>query len=187
MELEDFEPEPPIIGELRRVITDAFDEVKSESRLDLDYEVAETVRFEQGQVSWFDRLPLNRTQIQVRLSHQALSTVTGNLIHKSGEFLIVAGEKFEYLVNNKYLVGISGLDARATFSRQPNTISWLENVWFHDLCDRQVFGSWYLVGGEVVSGECLRSGFDAIDIRQREDCMTIPKRALVAAQIPLFG
>ena len=186
MDLEDFDSESPLIGELRRVMSDAFDDVNSELRLDLDYEVAETVRYEQGQVSWLDRLPVNRAQIQVRLSHQGLATVTGNLIHKSGEFLIVAGEKYEYLVNNKYLVAISGLDSRATFSPQPNSLSWLENVWFHDLCDRRVFSSWYLDGGEVISGECLRSGFDAIDVRQRDDCVTIPKRSLVAARIPLF-
>jgi hypothetical protein len=184
MEPED--SDSPLIGELCRVMSDAFDDVKSELRLDLDYEVAETVRYEQGQVSWLDRLPVNRSEIQVRLSHQGLTKVTGNLIHKSGEFIIVAAERFEYLVNCKYLVTISGLNSKATFSPQPNTLSWLENVWFHDLCDRQLFSSWYVDGGEVISGECLRSGFDAIDVKQRDEYVTIPKRSLVAARIPLF-
>ena len=177
------DPESRLLTELHQVLSQALGDIESETRLDQDYEVAETVRFEQAQISWFDRLPEPGGELQLLIAHKALPAVSGELVHKSGDFLILATGNFHYLINSQYVTAITGLTNLSTRAGRMDSISWLENVWFHDLCDRRVIGNWFLAGSQVVTGECIRSGFDSLDISQNLGLMTVPKRQLVAASV----
>lgn len=185
MDPENYDSESQLFQELSQVLGEAFLDVESESRLDLDYEVAETVRYEQGQVSWRDRARNSDTELEIYLSHPELPRLNGSLTHVSGDFIIVNSKPAQFLINSNSINAIAGLDDLATISTRPDSISWLENVWFHDLCDRIVDASWYLTGGQVVHGQCVRSGFDAIDVVCGGKVLTIPKVAIAAAKIPL--
>ena len=187
MNPENNEFESQLFNELSQVLGEAFSEVESETRLDLDYEVAETIRYEQGQISWRDRARNSDGELEIHIAHSELARVTGSLIHQSGDFLVVSSNLAQYLINSNSISAIQGLSGLAKLSSGPDSISWLENVWFHDLCDRIVEASWYLLGGTVIQGSCVRSGFDAIDVTTREKQITIPKSAIVVARIPIYS
>jgi hypothetical protein len=181
------EPDSILFNELRLVMGDAYADFMSESRLDMDYEVAETVRYEQGQISWRDRTRTSDCEIEVFLAHPELPRVTGSLASQSSDFLILKSHLFQYLVNSNFVSAVRGLHDLATINTQFDSVSWLENVWFHDLCDRIVEVNWYLVSGQVMQGHCIRSGFDAVDISGGDSTFTIPKSAIVAARVPILG
>jgi hypothetical protein len=63
--MESAEFESLLIAELNRVLLQAAQEVESEERLDLAYEVLETVRYEQAHVSWLDRLRNTASPIEI--------------------------------------------------------------------------------------------------------------------------
>lgn len=175
--------ESRLISEFQQLLGEAFLEVEGESRLDVDYEVAETIRYEQGHVSWRDRARNSRAEIEIMVAHPGLPRVSGTLSHLSTDFLILKNDYEQYLINTSAISSIQGLSNLANLENRFDAISWLEGVWFHDLIDRCVPVTWYLIGGQTISGVCVRSGFDAIDIAERDTQFTIPKAAIVAAKV----
>ena len=182
-QIESQELEQPVITELNRVLGQALDEVGAEQRLDLAYEVTETVRYEQAHISWLDRLRNTTDDIELQISHTQMPSVTGNLIHISDPFLILSNSHAQFLINSKYVTGVAGLNQLAGASQSLDTFNWLDNVWFHDLSDRRALGTWYLKGDFVVEGYCLRTGFDAIDVATNSKVLTLPKNAIVCIRI----
>ena len=182
---ENFEPQSLILEELNRVLCQELDEVDAEQRLDLAYEVIETVRFEQAHISWLDRLRNTTQDIEVQISHTQMPSVTGNLMHLSDPFLILKNSQAQFLINAEYVTGVSGLNELAGISPTQGNFNWLDNVWFHDLSDRRVVGTWYLKGDHVVDGYCLRTGFDAIDVATNSKVLTFPKHAIISSRIPI--
>ena len=87
--MESAEYESSLIGELNQVLLQAAEEVESEVRLDLAYEVLETVRFEQAHISWLDRLRNTTSTIEIRLAHTQLPIVVGQVRHLADPFLIL--------------------------------------------------------------------------------------------------
>ena len=180
---ESLELEPQVITELNRVLCQELDEVGAEQRLDLAYEVIETVRYEQAHISWLDRLRNTTDEIELQISHAQLPSVTGNLMHLSDPFLIMRNSQAQFLINSEYVTGVTGLNQLAGAAQSLDTFNWLDNVWFHDLSDRRALGTWYLTGDCVVEGYCLRTGFDAIDVATTSKVITFPKRAIVSSRI----
>ena len=177
------EPESQVITELNRVLCQELDEVGAEQRLDLAYEVMETVRYEQGHISWLDRLRNTTAEIELQISHTQLPSVTGNLMHLSDPFLIMRNSQAQFLINSEYITGVTGLNHLAGAAQSLDTFNWLDNVWFHDLSDRMALGTWYLKGDCVIEGYCLRTGFDAIDVATTSKVLTFPKRAIVSIRV----
>lgn len=180
---ESLELEPEVITELNRVLCLELDEVGAEQRLDLAYEVIETVRYEQAHISWLDRLRNTTAEIELQISHAQLPSVTGNLMHLADPFLIMRNSQAQFLINSEYVTGVTGLNQLAGVAQSLDTFNWLDNVWFHDLSDRRALGTWYLTGDCVVEGHCLRTGFDAIDVATTSKVITFPKRAIVSSRI----
>ena len=178
MESADFESS--LITELNRVLFQAAEEVESEERLDLTYEVLETVRFEQAHISWLDRLRNTASSVELRLSHSQLPLVQGEVRYLADPFVIVENMKTQYLVNADFVSAASGLSELSQNPANPDAINWLDNVWFHDLADQNISSTWYLVDDQVIEGACRRTGFDSLDIETNSKVVTIPKRAIVA-------
>ena len=180
MESADFESS--LITELNRVLFRAAEEVESEERLDLTYEVLETVRFEQAHISWLDRLRNTSSSVELRLSHSQLPLVQGEVRYLADPFVILESMKTQYLVNADFVSAASGLSELSQNPAKLDAINWLDNVWFHDLADQNISSTWYLVDDQVIEGACRRTGFDSLDIETNSKVVTIPKRAIVASQ-----
>ena len=180
--MESIEFESPLIFELSRVLSQAADEVESEQRLDLAYEVLETVRFEQAHVSWLDRLRNTSSHIELRLSHRYLPVASGVVRHLAEPFLILENSRSEFLINHRFVSAATGLSELSQRNRTPNAIKWLDNVWFHEMSDRRLLTTWYLGGNQVFEGICTKIGFDYLDVSAGGKVLSIPKRALVASR-----
>lgn len=180
--MESAEFESLLISELNRVLLQAAQEVESEERLDLAYEVLETVRYEQAHVSWLDRLRNTSSPIEVRLAHGQLPNVVGEVRHLADPFVILENSTTQFLVNFDFVSAVSGLSELSQKAGAPDAINWLDNVWFHDLADQQLTSTWYLAGDQVVDGICRRTGFDYLDIEGNSKVFTIPKRSIVASR-----
>lgn len=180
MEFAEFESS--IIAELNRVLQQASEEMESEERLDLTYEVAETVRFEQSHISWLDRLRNTAGTLEVRLNHRQLPNVFGEVRHLADPFVILENSTTQFLINFEFVVAIAGLNVLSQRTVSPDSINWLDSVWLHDLTERRQISSWYLAGDQVIEGFCLRVGFDSIDIESRSKTITLPKRSIVACR-----
>ena len=96
--MESAEFEPTLFAELNRVLLQAAEEVESEARLDLAYEVLETIRYEQAHVSWLDRLRNTSSSIELRLTHGQLPFVVGEVQHLADPFLILENATTQFLV-----------------------------------------------------------------------------------------
>jgi hypothetical protein len=180
--MEFVESESSIIAELNRVLLQAAEEVESEERLDLNYEVAETVRFEQSHISWLDRLRNTAGTLEIRLTHRQLPNVVGEVRHLADPFLILENSTAQFLINFEFVVAIAGLNELSQRTVTPDAINWLDNVWLHDLTEHRQISSWYLVGDQVIEGFCLRTGFDYLDIESKSKIITLPKRSIVACR-----
>jgi len=178
--MEFLENEPSILAELNRVMFQAADEVESEERLDLVYEVMETIRFEQAHISWLDRLRNTASPVELRLAHEHLPVTVGEVKHLSDPFVILENPTTQFLINSKYIVSIFGLSDLSQNHFAPDAINWLDNVWYHELADNRQISTWFLTGNQVVDGVCLRTGFDSLDIETNGKHFTIPKRSIVA-------
>lgn len=185
--MEPKEFESSLIGELNRVLLQAAEEVESEERLDLAYEVLETVRFEQAHISWLDRLRNTASTIDVRLAHNQLPQVIGQVRHLADPFMILENSTTQFLVNFDFVSAVSGLSELSQKSVTPDAINWLDNVWFHDLADQCLSSTWYLSGDQVVEGICRRTGFDSLDVESNSKVFTIPKRSIVASRTVMPG
>lgn len=185
--MESAEFESSLITELNRVLLQAAEEVESEERLDLAYEVLETVRYEQAHVSWLDRLRNTSSPIELRLAHGQLPIVVGEIKHLADPFLILENKTTQFLVNFDFVAAISGLSERSQKVGTPDSINWLDNVWFHDLADKNLTSTWYLLGDQVIEGACRRTGFDSLDIETKSKVITIPKRSIVASRTLVAG
>lgn len=186
-ENENLNPESLVLVELNRVLIQELDEVGSEQRLDLAYEVMETVRYEQAHISWLDRLRNTSGDLEIQISSTQIPAVTGNLMHLSDPFLILRNSQAQFLINSKYVTSVAGLNQLAGAAQSLEKFNWLDNVWFHDLSDRRVRGTWYLMDNQVIDGYCLRTGYDAIDIATSLKVFTFPKRAIIASRIVTAG
>jgi len=171
-----------LITEVNRVLFQAAEELASEERLDLAYEVLETVRFEQTQVSWLDRLRNTSSTIEMRLAHSHLPLVAGKVRHLADPFMILENGTTQFLINIEFLVSVIGLSALSQNNYAPDAINWLDNVWFHDLADMQRSSTWYLLGDQKIEGLCRRTGCDSLDIETSNKTFTIPKRSIIACQ-----
>ena len=175
--------ESMLLAELNRVLGQALDEVASEQRLDLAYEVMETVRFEHSHISWLNRLRNTSTEIELHIAHTQLPVVTAQLMNLADPFMVLRNHSHQFIVNANYVTAVSGLSQRAKEVTSPDRLNWLDNVWFHDLADRRQLVTWYLAGNQTFEGYCLRTGFDAIDIETNTKIFTLPKHNVVAGQI----
>ena len=176
-----------VITELNRVLGQALDQVACEQRLDLAYEVMETVRFEHSHISWLDRLRNTSGQIEIRIPHTQLPVVQAKVSHLANPFLILSSSQYQYFVNSDYVTSVLELNVRAIVSINPEESNWLNNVWFHEISDRRALGTWYLNGNQSINGYCLRTGFDAIDIDSNGETFTLPMKAIIAGRIAEFG
>jgi hypothetical protein len=161
----------------------AEQELESEERLDLAYEVLETVRFEQAHISWLERLRNTKGRIEIRLAHSHLPIVTGELTHLADPFLIMENSTTQFLVNFNFVSAVSGLNSLSQKSAVPDAINWLDNVWFHDLADQKKTCAWYLRGDQVIEGFCTQIGFDSLEIQVNSRVLTIPKQSIVASRM----
>ena len=180
--MESAEFESSLFTELNRVLLHAAEVVESEERLDLAYEVLETVRFEQAHISWLDRLRNTASSVELRLAHSHLPMVQGEVRHLADPFVILDNATIQYLVNFEFVSAVSGLNELSQKSSSPDQVNWLNNVWFHDLADKNLTSTWYLVGDQVIDGTCRRTGFDSLDIETNSKVFTIPKRSIVASR-----
>jgi hypothetical protein len=180
--MESAEFESSLISELNRVLFQAAEEVASEERLDLAYEVLETVRFEQSHVSWLDRLRNTSSTVEMRLAHSHLPQATGKVRHLADPFMILENDTTQFLINLEFVVATTGISALSQNNSAPDAINWLDNVWFHDLADQQRSSTWYLIGDQKIEGLCQRTGFDSLDIETSRKTFTIPKRSIIACQ-----
>ena len=180
--MESAEFESSLMTELNRVLLQAAEEVESEERLDLAYEVLETVRFEQAHISWLDRLRNTVSPIELRLAHSRLPVAEGEVRHVANPFVILENATTQYLVNYDFVSAIFKLSELSQNPAKTDAINWLDNVWFHDLADKNISSTWYLVGDLVFEGVCRRTGIDSLDIETNSKVITGPKRSIVASQ-----
>jgi hypothetical protein len=113
--------------------------------------------------------------------------VVGELKHLANPFLVIENSSTQYLVNFDFVSAVSGLSELSQKSGAPDAINWLDNVWFHDLADKQSTSTWFLTGDQIIEGICRRTGFDSLDIEVNSKIFTIPKRAIVAGRTAITG
>jgi hypothetical protein len=178
--MESAEFESSLVSELNQVLLQAAEEVASEERLDLTYEVLETVRFEQAHISWLDRLRNTSSPVELRLAHTNLPLVIGEVRALADPFIILENSTSQLLINFEHVVAISGLSDLARSQASPDAVSYLSNVWLRELTDRNEITTWYLAGDQLIEGLCLRIGFDSLDIESNSKIFTIPNRTIVA-------
>ena len=178
--MEPAEFESSLISELNRVLMQAAEEVESEERLDLAYEVLETVRFEQAHVSWLDRLRNTEGPVELRLAHTQLPLVVGEARHLAEQFMILESATAQFLINFGFVAAVAGLSELSQNPSAPDVINWLDNVWFHDLAEHQETSTWYLIGDQIFEGFCRRTGFDSLDVEVNSKIFTFPKQSIVA-------
>lgn len=184
----DTEPaESLVLAELSRVLGQALDEVESEERLDLAYEVMETVRFEHSHISWLDRIRNTSSDMELHIAHTQIPLLSARLVNWADPFMILRNISHQYFVNSNFVVAACGLNPLAKVVTSPDRINWLDNVWFHELADRRQLVTWYLAGDQIFDGYCLRTGFDAIDIETNSKVLTLPKQSVVAGRILELG
>jgi hypothetical protein len=180
--MESAEFESSLIAELDLVLFQAAEEVESEQRLDLAYEVLETIRFEQAHISWLDRLRNTSGTVELRMAHSHLPLAIGEVRHLADPFMILENPSTQFLINFEYVSAVSGLSELSQKLFAPDAINWLDNVWFHNLADRRQTSTWYLLGDQVIEGICARTGFDSLDIEVNSKIFTIPKSSIVASR-----
>lgn len=174
--------ESSLFTELNRVLFQAAEEVESEERLDLAYEVMETIRFEQSHISWRDRLRNTSGRVEFRLAHSHIPVAAGQVRQLAEPFIILEDSKTKFCINSEFVSAVTGLNELSRANLLLDSLNALDNAWFHDLADCRQAISWYLVGDQVIEGLCLRTGFDALDIESSSKVFTIPKRAIVACK-----
>ena len=184
--MESAEFESSLITELNRVLLQAAEELESEERLDLTYEVLETVRFEQAHISWLDRLRNTASSVELRLAHAHLPLSHGEVRHLANPFVILENATTQYLVNVDFVTAVTGLSELSQNFTNPDAINWLDNVWFHHLVDQSISSTWFIAGDQVIEGSCRRTGFDSLDLETNTKVITIPKTSIVASRT-VFG
>jgi hypothetical protein len=180
--MESAEFETSLISELNRVLFQAAEEVASEQRLDLAYELLETVRFEQAHIAWLDRLRNTSSPVELRLAHAQLPLAVGEVRHLADPFIVLENPMTQFLINLEHVVATSGLSDLSQNLSAPDVVNFLDNVWFRELADRKQTSTWYLSGDQIIEGLCLRTGFDSLDIEASSKVFTIPKRSVVACR-----
>jgi len=184
--MESAEFESSLVSELNQVLLQAADELASEERLDLTYEVLETVRFEQAHISWLDRLRNTSNSVELRLAHSSFPLVFGEVRSLTEPFIVMENSTTQLLINFEHVVAASGLSELSRNHSSPDAMSYLSSVWIRELIDQNQISTWYLVGDQVIEGFCLRIGFDSLDIESNSRTFTIPKRSVVAIRKTKF-
>jgi len=178
--MESAEFESSLVSELNQVLLQAAEEVASEERLDMTYEVLETVRFEQAHISWLDRLRNTSSLVELRLAHNNLPLAVGEVRSLADPFIVLESLTTQFLINFEYVVTASGLNDLARNQSSPDAVSYLSSIWIRELADHNQTSTWYLAGDQVIEGLCVRIGFDSLDVESNSRVFTIPKRSIVA-------
>jgi hypothetical protein len=178
--MESAEFESSLIAELNRLLLQAAEELESEERLDLAYEVLETVRFEQSHTSWIDRLRNTSGEVELRLAHSQLPIASGFVKHLVDPFVILENSANQFFINFEFVVCIGGISKLSQKVTKPDGINWLDNIWFHDLIEHRHSSTWFLIGEQVIEGRCIQTGFDSLDIEACSKIFTVPKRSIIA-------
>lgn len=180
--MESAEFESSLVSELNQVLVQAAEEVASEERLDLAYEVLETVRFEQAHISWLDRLRNTLNAVELRLAHCNIPFVVGEVRQVADPFIVIEDVTTRLLINFDHVVALSGLSELSRNNSSPDAVDFLSSILLRELADHKQSSTWYLAGDQVIEGLCLRIGFDSLDIESHSKIFTIPKQSVIAVR-----
>jgi hypothetical protein len=172
-----------VLKDLRNIMQIAGEEYKSEMRMDASHEVADTVRLAHSSMLWPERLSPH-VQLKFQLHHEHLPVIAGQVLWFTQEFLCLADDRFEYLVNLDHVVMVDGLPPLGAPITPSALTPHMDGMWLNSLLDNQQIAHWYVASDRVLSGPCTRLGLDAIDVCADRLNVTLMRKHLVAVRIP---
>lgn len=173
---------PDVIATANEIVVAAHADYEQESRLEIAFEVCETLRYQQSQDPWVHRLQNQQTAIQLQLNHEQLACISGVVHWVSPTFLGIVAQRDEYLVAIDSILAIGGLSEQVNLAPMNFMALHMATVWFHALQDDGVDATWLLVGSKSVSGQCYRVGLDYCDVQTDAGVLTLPFRNIVAVR-----
>jgi hypothetical protein len=173
-----------VLDDLRDIMQVAGQQYEGELRMDTSHEVSNTVRLAQASILWQERLA---TQVQLKfdLQHEHLPMITGQILWVTEQFLCLADDRFEYLVNLDCVVMVSGLPSVGVAVTPTSLTPHMDSIWLNNVLEDQQVASWYSASNHVLIGLCTRLGLDAIDVQTDQLSVTVMRKHLVAVRIPL--
>jgi hypothetical protein len=173
-----------VLEDLRNIMQIAGEQYEGELRMDASQEVSDTVRLAQASIFWPERLAA-QVQLKFHLQHEHLTVITGQVLWVTEQFLCVADDRFEYLVNLDCVMMVTGLPSVGVAVTQTSLTTHMDSIWLSSVLEDQQLASWYIASTDVLVGLCTRLGLDAVDVQTDQHSVTVMRKHLVAVRIPL--
>ena len=170
-----------VFRQVTHVLSDAFGTISSEVRLALDAEVAETLRFDQAQQSWTQRLANTRSTIEMNFAHPDLERVSGLVIASSDKYVELLDGDSSFLINLSHVITASGLAVKSVAESTSAVDSQLDSMWLHDASDSQRPVTVWCGLSRRVTGYLVTVGSDFIDLEVNGQINTVNTTHLVCA------
>jgi len=171
-----------VLNEVQAVMDLAAAQYAVEQRLEVSYEVADTLRFAQAAMPWQDRLSPN-VQLRFSLASEQLPFVEGQVLWCAKQFLCVISGAHEYLVGFAHIRAVSGLPVQGMPMQANAFTDRMDGVWLAGILEEQSAASWFIGNDQVLSGYCQRVGLDAVDVACHSEHLTIMLNHLVAVRV----
>ena len=171
-----------VLEDLRSILQEAGEQYKGEQRIDVSNEVADTVRFGQTAMRWWERIR-NPDQLKLHLQHEDLPVIAGKILWVSERFLCMVDDRYEYLVNLEHVLMVSGLSSVGAIAVPSSVAQHMDGIWLGGLLGAQQLASWYVSSRQVIVGICTRLGLDAVDVQADGLGTTVLSKHMVAVRI----
>ena len=171
-----------VLNEVQAVMRLAAAQYAVEQRLEVSHEVADTVRFAHAAMPWQDRLS-PQVQLRFSLASELLPIVEGHVLWHAKRFLCVASGMHEYLVGLAHIRTVSGLPVQGMPMQANDLTDQMDGVWLAGILEEQIVASWFVGNEQVHSGLCQRVGFDAVDVVNHSQQLSIILNHLVAVRV----
>ena len=178
---------PEVLQETEHILTAAHAEYEHESRLELAFEVAETIRHQELQQLWTQRASQTQVPLQMNLNHESLSVIVGHLLWVSGTFFGFADAGFEYMIRRDAVITVCTLPNSVNSGQNDVLAEQMPAIWLHALQDELVSVTWFAGKSMALTGRCVRVGADYCDLVTTSGVVTLPFTGLVAVRRSLVG
>ena len=167
-----------VLDQAENILRDVKEEIEIENRIDKALELTDAIRFEQESVSLIDRIRNTETEISMAINCPNFPVVTGEVRFTSDEYLVLAKDKNNFLINLCQVSYVVGVDNLATF--RPNEFQVNTTfLWIKNLIDAENLLTIYLTNGNQLHGQLIRFSNDHFDLRVKNHNFLIPASAIV--------
>ena len=167
-----------VLDQAENILRDVKEEIEIENRIDKVLELTDAIRFEQESVSLIDRIRNTDAEISMAINCPNFPVVTGEVRFTSDEYLVLAKDKNNFLINLSQVSYVVGVDNLATF--RPNEFQVNTTfLWIKNLIDAENLLTIFLTNGNQLQGQLIRFSDDHFDLRVKNHNFLIPSSAIV--------